>query len=191
MPQTLKVEYDMEEMFLGIKDAIKSELGKDLAEEIKNELKAEMRAQLFVKTKEAIEDNTYGIIQAMVQDIYDTEKVSVGGGWKEEAKEYTLREYVIEQVKNAIINNTCDNSKKGYSKTSFSEWFVGKCVDPEIQRIIDKEISAIRNDVNFKVKTMFDDTTRKMLSDAVLNVLVANDIYKKMQNNIACIASRE
>lgn len=190
MSQTLKVEYDMEEMFLGIKDAIQQELGKDLAEEVKSELKGEIRAELFSKIKEEIQANTYDTVQKMVLDIYDNEKVIIGGGWNEEPKEYTLREYVIQQVKDVIANNGIVKDKKSYGKVTFQEWFREKCVDGDIQRIIDKEISNIRNDVNYKVKNMFDQSTKTMLSDAVLNVLMANETYKKIENNIACIASK-
>lgn len=190
MSQTLKVEYDMEEMFLGIKDAIQQELGKDLAEEVKSELKGEIRAELFSKIKEDIQTNTYDTVQKMVSDIYDNEKVVIGGGWNEEPKECTLREYVIQQVKEVIANNGFEKGKKSYSNVTFQDWFREKCVSDDIQRIIDKEISNIRNDVNYKVKNMFDQSTKTMLSDAVLNVLMANETYKKIENNIACIASK-
>lgn len=117
------------------------------------------------------------------------DKIKIGGGWKETAKEYTLREYVIEQVKDKIANNTC--AKKGsYSEYSFQEWFTEKCVDSDIQRIIEKEISNIRNDVNRKVKDLFDTSTKQMLSETVLNVLMANDTYKKIESNVASVATR-
>jgi hypothetical protein len=47
MGDILKIEYDMEDMAVGIKEAIKKELSADLAEEIKSELKTEMTEQLF------------------------------------------------------------------------------------------------------------------------------------------------
>lgn len=188
MGDILKIEYDMEDMAVGIKEAIMKELSKDLAEEIKSELKAEMREKLFGKVKESIENNTYELVQSMINDIYNTEKVVIGGGWEEEAKEFTLKEYVIEQVKEVIVNNKCDG--KGYGSTSFQEWFTKKCVDPDIQKIIEKEITNIRNDVNYKVKNMFDTSTKQMLSETVLNVLMANDTYKKIEGSIASIANK-
>lgn len=188
MGEVLRIEYDMEDMAVGIKEAIKKELSKDLADEIKSELKAEMRQELFDKVKESIEVNTYELVQNLVKEIYDTEKIVIGGGWKEEPKVYTLKEYVIEQVKETIVNNKCDG--KGYSSTSFQEWFTKKCVSDDIQKIIDKEIKDIRNDVNYKVKNMFDTSTKQMLSETVLNVIMANDTYKKIEGNIASIANK-
>lgn len=188
MGDILKIEYDMEDMAVGIKEAVLKELSENMAEEIKDELKSEMRQQLFVKVKESIENNTYELVQNMMTDIYNNEKVSIGGGWKEEAKEFTLKEYVVDQVKDAIVNNKCDG--KGYNASSFQEWFTKKCVDPDIQKIIEKEITNIRNDVNYKVKNMFDTSTKQMLSETVLNVLMANDTYKKIEGSIASIANK-
>lgn len=38
---------------------------------------------------------------------------------------------------------------------------------------------------------MFDTSTRQMLSDNVLQVLMANETYQKIQSNIACIADKK
>ena len=80
MGDILKIEYDMEDMAVGIKEAVLKELSETIAEEIKEELKAEMRQQLFNKVKESIENNTYELVQKMMTDIYNNEKVSIGGG---------------------------------------------------------------------------------------------------------------
>lgn len=63
-------------------------------------------------------------------------------------------------------------------------------VDSDIQKVIDREIRTIRDDVNSKVKDMFDSSTKQMLSETVLNVLMANDTYKKIESNIGSIASK-
>lgn len=189
MGQSLKIEYDMEEMFLGIKEAVKAELKPEIADEIREEIKGEVKKEIMDKVKEQIPEDVSVYLKDIMEEIYRTETIKVGGGWDEEAKEYTFREYVIEQVKKRILNNDC-GSKKGYSRESFSDWFRDKCVDSDIQKIIDKEIKSIRDDVNRKVKDMFDTSTKQMLSEAVLNVLMANDTYKRIETNIGCIASK-
>lgn len=189
MGQTLKIEYDMEDMVLGIKEAVKEELKPEIAEEIRAEIKAEIKAEIMNKVKEQIPDDTEVWLKSIMEDIYNTEIIKVGGGWNEDAKEYTLKEYVIEQIKDRIVNNDCDSEDR-YSKTSFNEWFRDKCVDSEIQKVINREIRTIRDDVNSKVKNMFDSSTKQMLSETVLNVLMANDTYKKIESNIGSIASK-
>ena len=190
MGQTLKVEYDMEEMVLGIIEAVKAEIKPEIADEIREEIKAEVKAEIIEKLKSDIPDETEVWLKQIMSEIYENEKISVGGGWREDPKEYTLKEYTIEQIKERIINNNC-GSKKSYSPESFEEWFKNQCVDPDIKKVIDREIKNVRDDVNKKVKNMFDDSTKQMLSEAVLNVLMANDTYKKIEANIGCIASKQ
>lgn len=189
MGQSLKIEYDMEEMFLGIKEAVKEELKPEIADEIREEIKGEIKKEIMDKVKEQIPEDTSTYLKNIMEEIYNTEIIKVGGGWDKEAKEYTFREYVIEQVKKCILNNDC-GSKKGYSRESFNEWFRDKCVDSDIKKIIDREIESIRNDINRKVKNMFDTSTKQMLSETVLNVLMANDTYKRIESNISSIASK-
>lgn len=189
MGQTLKIEYDMEDMVLGIKEAVKEELKPEIAEEIRSEIKEEIKAGIMNMVKEQIPEDTSQWLKDIMGEIYNTEIIKVGGGWNEEPKEFTFREYVIEQVKNRIINNDC-GAKKSYSGESFNAWFRDKCVDTDIQKVIDREIKTIRDDVNSKIKSMFDSSTKQMLSEAVLNVLMANDTYKKIEANIGSIASK-
>lgn len=189
MGQTLKIEYDMEDMVLGIKEAVKEELKPEIAEEIREEIKSEIKSKIMNKVKEQIPEDTSVWLKSIMEDIYNTEIIKVGGGWNEDTKEYTLKEYVIEQIKNRIVNNDCGSGDR-YSKTSFNEWFRDKCVDSDIQKVIDREIRTIRDDVNSKVKNMFDSSTKQMLSETVLNVLMANDTYKKIESNIGSIASK-
>lgn len=189
MGQTLKIEYDMEDMVLGIMEAVKEELKPEIAEEIRAEIKSGIKSEIMNKVKEQIPDDTSVWLKGIMEDIYNTEIIKVGGGWNEDTKEYTLKEYVIEQIKNRIVNNNC-GSQDRYSKITFNEWFRDECVDSDIKKIIDREIRTIRDDVNSKVKDMFDNSTKQMLSETVLNVLMANDTYKKIESNIGSIASK-
>lgn len=191
MGQSLKIEYDMEEMVIGIKEAVKEELKPEIAEEIRTEIKDEIKKEMMDIIKEQIPEDTSVWLKGVMEEIYNTEIIKVGGGWDKDAKEYTLKEYIIEQVKQRIVNNNCSSSTRAYSDQSFGEWFRDKCVGSDIQKIIDKEIKSIRDEVNKKVKSMFDDSTKQMLSETVLNVLMANDTYKRIENNIGSIASKQ
>ncbi len=55
---------------------------------------------------------------------------------------------------------------------------------------LDKQVDEVRQQVNSDVKAAFDESTKTMLSNAVLQVLMANDTYKKIESNIACIADK-
>ena len=56
---------------------------------------------------------------------------------------------------------------------------------------MDKQVDEVRQQVNRDVKAAFDESTKTMLSNAVLQVLMANDTYKKIESNISCIADRQ
>ena len=55
---------------------------------------------------------------------------------------------------------------------------------------MDKQVDEVRQQVNRDVKAAFDESTKTMLSNAVLQVLMANDTYKKIESNISCIADK-
>ena len=40
------------------------------------------------------------------------------------------------------------------------------------------------------MKEAFDNSTKNMLSATVLNILNANETYRKLENNIKCIADK-
>lgn len=41
------------------------------------------------------------------------------------------------------------------------------------------------------MKKTFDNSTKNMLSNAVLGILSANDTYRQIENNIKCIADKQ
>ena len=75
-------------------------------------------------------------------------------------------------------------------EVSIEEYINSRIEFSAIQKDIDMEIRRIRDSINARIKEMFDSSTRQMLSDNILQVLMANETYRKMQENIACIADR-
>ena len=59
-----------------------------------------------------------------------------------------------------------------------------------IKKELDKFMNDIRKQVNTTMKETFDDSTKNMLSNAVLNILGANETYRQIENNIKCIADK-
>lgn len=91
------------------------------------------------------------------------EKDRYGTGYNAETEEWTFDEYL--------------QSKLG--------------IGNDVKKYLDKEIGKARDQINREVKRVFDESTRNMLSQIVLNVLMANDTYKKIESNIANIANRQ
>ena len=63
--------------------------------------------------------------------------------------------------------------------------------DEMIKKDLDKFMDDIRKQVNNTMKETFDNSTKSMLSNAVLSILGANETYRQIENNIKCIADKQ
>ena len=60
----------------------------------------------------------------------------------------------------------------------------------KLKKQLNSYIADIRNDINNKIKDMFTENTRNLLSDSILNLLQQNETYKRIETNISSIASK-
>lgn len=79
-----------------------------------------------------------------------------------------------------------------YEEVSF-ETYISRQFDPNemIKKELDAFMDDIRKQVNTTMKEIFDNSTKSMLSNAVLSILSANDTYRQIENNIKCIADKQ
>lgn len=201
--QKMIIEFDTTNFAQGIMAAVASKVKQELYQQVVNEIKKECLDGI----KEKIQQQTGEIIRGIINDYMENEKVTIGGDgiWDETPKEeLTLIQYAKRCVKNIIEEQTFkvvvaieeDRYDKGRYKAKTQEWTFDKYlqahlgIDNEVKEYLDKEVEKIRKEINYNVKTAFDESTRSMLSQAVLNVLMANDTYKKIEGSIASIANR-
>ena len=79
----------------------------------------------------------------------------------------------------------------GSKEYSFGEYVAQELgIGNEAKAYFDSEIQKIRSQVSSQIKDAFDESTKTLLSNAVLQVLMSNDTYKKIQTSIACIADK-
>lgn len=199
----LKIEFDTENFANGIVSAVTSEVKKNLETSIIEQIKKEVLDDL----KEKIRLSTHEIIKDIIVDFMENEKIKIGGSsfWDDEPlKELTMLEYAKKCVGDSVVKGNFKvvtgyekdrYSNSGYrAKTqefTFSDYIRSQlAIGNDIKEYIDKQVVEIKNNVNRDVKKVFDDSTKKMLSESVLNVLMANDTYKKIESNLACIADR-
>lgn len=201
--ENLEIEFNTENFALGIIQAVTAEVKRKLYNEIIAEIKSEVLDDIKKKIQYAASD----IIKEIVQDFMDNEKVQIGGSsvWDDEPKEkLTLTQYAKRCVKDCIENGRFrivknfekDRYNKGKYRAetqeyTFEEYLMKHLgIDNEVKDYLDKQIDEVRQQVNRDVKAAFDESTKTMLSNAVLQVLMANDTYKKIESNIACIADK-
>ena len=51
-------------------------------------------------------------------------------------------------------------------------------------------VDEMRKTINSKLKTLFDKQTKDLLSDTVLNILMASDTYKNIENGVKRLADK-
>lgn len=202
MAKGIKVEYDMEEVFGGIKEAVK----KEVAEELRGEIITELRDEVVATIKDDILHTANAIVKNMVDDFINNEKVVIGNGFfGEKTEEYTLKEYMKKCVADCIKNgemhivtgvvkdrhNAYGNMRVETDTIKFSDYLKAElAIGNDVKEYIDKQVYDIRKTINSEIKRTFDESTKTFLSEAVLQVLMSNDTYKKIEGNIACIASK-
>lgn len=199
----LEIKFDAENFSRGIVSAVVSAVKKDLYKEVVKEIKDEVLDDI----KENIKYATGDIVRGIIQDFMDNEKIQIGGTsvWDNEPKEeLTLMQYSKRCMKDCIENGRF-RIVKGFKKDrhsrngltaetqeySFEEYLMQHLgIEDEVRTYLDSQLNEVRQQVNESVKAAFDQSTKEMLSNTVLQVLMANDTYKKIESNISCIADR-
>lgn len=187
---SVKIEFDLEEMVEAIKQGVVQQFSDDIVSSIKTDIYNDLKKDLLTLSKDAIKLETFEINKQLINEIYETETITTGGGWNKETKSYTLKEYVIEQIKDCIANNNIEGKSKSYSKTSFRDYLIDQCVSNEIRRAITDEINSIKDDLNYKITNIFNEQTKEMLSQTMLNILQTNESFKKIESSISTIANK-
>lgn len=185
--KNLKVEVDMENFAAGIIHEVRRTLKDEIVKELKESFMKELKDDIMEHIKD--------ISLELVKDVYDNEKVIVGG-WGEDKKEYTVRQYILMKVQNTFKDGVFTFGKKDrWGDREETKVYLQDYIDSELnfskfEKEINSQVDKIRRDINKRISDTFDASTRQMLSDNVLKVLMANDTYKKIQDNIAGIADK-
>lgn len=200
----LHVDIDMDNMCQGIVNAVKEQLRAELYESILQEVKNDIVKDI----KQTVLTSTGEIVKELIVDFMNNEKITVGGDcWgNSKTEEYTLMDYAkkcigeaIRDAKFTVVTEIKEdknwNGRVNYRKTT-KEWRFNEFINSqlgignEIQEYLTEQIGDIKKQVNKDMKNLFDKATKDMLSESVLSVLMANDTYKRIQKQVACIADR-
>lgn len=186
--KNLQINFDVENFAKGIATAVKKTL--------KKEIIAELKKSVLEDLKDDIQKNIAAMSEEIVREIYENEKVILGG-WGEEKQEVSVKQYLLNAIRDSFKEGKfITREKDGWgdvktTKISIQDYIDKKINFSAIQKDIDREVDGIRKDINRKIEDIFNSSTKQMLSDNVLKVLMANETYQKIQNNIACIADKK
>lgn len=186
--KNLQINFDVENFAKGIATAVKKTL--------KKEIIAELKKSILEDLKDDIQENIATMSEEIVREVYENEKI-VLGGWGEEKKEISIKQYLLNSIRDSFKDGKFITKRKDRwgdvetEEVSIQQYINSKINFSAIQEDIDREIDRMRKDINSRIKDIFDSSTRQMLSDNVLQVLMANETYQKIQSNIACIADKK
>ena len=191
----MKVTIDLE----NLEQLVQTTTEKNIETIIKKQVAETVRKTIDELAKEVIADTVTENFQRFVDEYIKTTTIKVGGNsyWDdEEQKEYTVEQYIKYELKKRLESKKLRVKKKGrtssysydFEEVTFEE-YIKRSFNPEelIKSDLYKFMDKIRKDINKTMKETFDNSTKNMLSSAVLNILTANDTYRQIENNIKCI----
>lgn len=166
-----RIEIDIEYMKAYIRhtmqNTFKSEARRLAEDEIKAIAKEAYESEVQSVTKQEVER----IVRAQV-DEFMKGSVTVGGGWMEPARTLSRVDYM-----NELVQKTLEKE------------FSGKGIRESIERIARDKISdftkTMQRDINTSIKNNFDAATRDALTANVVNLLMANDTFRKLSDNMS------
>jgi hypothetical protein len=194
----MKAVIDLENLENLVKETIENNIESVINEQINSIVKDTVNSL----AKKTIEDTVSMNFQKFVDEYIKTTTIKIGGNsyWDdEEEKEYTVEQYIKKELKNRLESKKLRIYKSGrtssyssdFEEVAFEEYINRTFnVDDIIKKDLDKFMDSIRKDINKTMKDTFDESTKNMLSSAVLSILTANDTYRQIENNIKCIADK-
>jgi len=153
-------------------------------------LKAEINHNVLSEIKENIKDSIRGCldntIKQMIEELVETEKVTIGGGWDSEARELTYKEFIRDEIKKRVEKSevSVKDNRGCNTSVSFKDYFVNHCVDDEVQMYVNKQVKEVKADISAKIRTLFESQTKSALSETVMQVLMASETYQGITNSI-------
>ena len=192
----MKVNIEME----NLEKLIEVAMNKNVETVIKNEVDNAIKDEITKKSKNIIEQIVAERMTTFVDEYIKTATISVGGGFysDEPAKTYTMEEYIKKELADTMktgklkVKQTSGYDSGKMKEVSFEEYVKQTFnVEELIKKELESFMTKIKKDINSKVDTTFNDVTKNMLSETVFNVLMKNDTFAKIKNNVKCIADKK
>lgn len=185
----MKVTIDLE----NLQNIIESALNKNIETVVKEKVSDLISEQIKNTAKEQIEEICNKRMSDFVEEYIKTTKITVGGGFysDDEIKEYTVEQYIKNQLAEIMKNQSFktykkDNYGRNQEKEVTFDYFVKETFD--VNSIVKKEIEAFvsqtKRKISDNIKSVFDNATKNMLSENVFNILMASESYQKINDSI-------
>ena len=172
-PKSLKIEMDATEMLSSIVHEVSKRVLTDthkIAEGMIREIiTKDLQKEIIDYTRSAIADVVNDEISKFMQN-----PIKVGGGWNDPIRELSREAYLSE-----IVSKKLDDA--------FSKEGIARIVNDRADRQIRDFTEDVKNRINRKLKDQFDSSMREQLSQNIIQLLLANDTYQKLQQSMTSL----
>lgn len=64
-------------------------------------------------------------------------------------------------------------------------------INDDVKKCLDKNIDDIRKTINQDIKDIFNESTKTMLSNTIVQLLMANSTYKELETSLSTLATKK
>ena len=143
-------------------DAVYNMIDNQVHNIVKDNIKDIAKSYAEKKLKSTIDDE---IASFMKKD------VTIGGGWNELAKTISREQFLSDTISKEL-EKKFDNSVAANIVHNYCESAIASAID------------KLKRDVNNKIKSTFDEETRRALSDNIIQVLMAGDTFQRLSDSM-------
>lgn len=129
-----------------------------------------VKAEYESRIKKATEDVVNTLLQKQIEEFMKGD-ITIGGGWSSPQRTLTRNEYLTE-----ILTEALDSNIKGDK--------LRENIISDAKRLIDKYADGMKNDVNYKLKSLFDDATKQALTSNIVAMLMDNETFRRLQGSM-------
>ena len=134
--------------------------------------------QVHNVVRDSIKDIAKSYVEEKLKSTIDEEiasfmkkDITIGGGWGEPAKTLTREQFLSDTISKEL-EKKLDSSVA----TNIVQNYCGSTITSAIDKL--------KKDVNSKIKSTFDEETRKALSDNIIQVLMAGDTFQRLSDSM-------
>lgn len=185
----MKITIEMENLNSIIEQAVERNTSEVIEEFVKHQTKDILEKNYSAMIEEEVTKRMEEYISTYIENY----QIAMGGNGLSDAtiQYYTPREYINKTIddifrdkKFTTVEENCygDKCKK---EISF-EQFVKEHLNPtaQIKRHMESLAKGVKSDVNSLLKNEYDKALRDALSGVVMDVIMQNDAFKNINNNI-------
>lgn len=148
-------------------------IDKFIQSEISQIIRDEYDSIIKTKTREAVDN----MIDSQIKTCMAKE-ITIGGGWNKEARTVTREQYLSEIIGESLEKNLDNNQS------------IKNEIDDFVRFKVQNFSEKLKAEINTGLKTTFDNATRQVLADNVVQMLMCSDTYKQLSNSMENLLSK-